>query len=123
MTDKRIKKIGTDMAVSNKYLTEIMKMYESDLDNSGLESVMFGHVGDNHIHVNIIPNNLEEYNIGLGLVNKWAEKVIAYGGTITAEHGVGRLKKELFKKMFSEEDMMNMKKIKQIFDSENILGV
>ncbi|MCM1988326.1 FAD-binding oxidoreductase [Oceanirhabdus seepicola] len=120
--DKKLKKIGTDMAVANIYLTEIMKMYESDLENSGLESLMFGHIGDNHIHVNIIPNNMEEYNKGVALVSKWAEKVIAYGGTIAAEHGVGRMKKELFKKMFSEEDMMNMKKIKQIFDSKNILN-
>lgn len=83
--DIKLKKIGTDMAVSNTYLTEIMKMYESDLYDSGLESVMFGHVGDNHIHVNIIPNNMEEYNEGLELVSAWAEKVISYGGTITAD--------------------------------------
>ncbi len=83
------------MAVSNDKLTEIMMMYEKDLDESALESVIFGHIGDNHVHVNILPNNKEEYNIGLELVSKWAETVIAYGGTITAEHGVGRTKKRI----------------------------
>lgn len=120
--DSNLKKIGTDMAVSNEHLIEIMNMYENDLVNSELESVMFGHIGDNHIHVNIIPNSMKDYNKGLELVDKWAEKIIDYGGTITAEHGVGRMKKELFKKMFSEDDIVNMKKIKRIFDKNNILN-
>lgn len=119
---KNIKKIGTDMAVSNEYMNRVINMYECDLRDKRLNSVMFGHIGDNHIHVNIIPKNQNEYNEGQKIVSKWAEEIVKMKGTITAEHGVGTLKLDLFKQMIDKENVENLQKIKKFYDKRLILN-
>ncbi|HMS41503.1 MAG TPA: FAD-binding oxidoreductase, partial [Pyrinomonadaceae bacterium] len=49
------KKVGTDMAVPDDKFTSFLRFYKEKLDNSGLEYVIFGHIGDNHLHANMIP--------------------------------------------------------------------
>ena len=98
--DPKITKLGTDMAVPDDKLEEVMKMYKSDLVEHGFESVMFGHIGDNHIHVNILPRTMEEYYKGKELYAKWADKVLEVGGTVSAEHGIGKLKIDFLEMMY-----------------------
>ena len=63
-SDPGLSKLGTDMAVPDSALEAVMDMYNRSLAQAGLESVMFGHIGSNHIHVNILPFNMEDYNKG-----------------------------------------------------------
>lgn len=113
-----ITKLGTDMAVPDDRLSEVMELYKSGLEQSGLQSVMFGHIGNNHIHVNILPNNMEEYNKGKELYLTWAEKVIEMGGTVSAEHGIGKLKIDMLRKMYGEDGVRQMLELKKLFDPE-----
>ena len=41
-----------------------MAMYNTMLKERGLQSAIWGHVGNNHLHVNILPNDSEEYRKG-----------------------------------------------------------
>ena len=54
-------KLGTDMSVPDDQLAAAMAMYDAGVAENGLESVMFGHIGNNHIHVNILPHDMDEY--------------------------------------------------------------
>lgn len=117
-----ITKLGTDMSVPNDKLTEVMAMYNDGLKNAGLESVIFGHIGNNHVHVNILPRSMDEFWQGKELYKKWAEQIVGMGGSISAEHGIGKIKKELMKMMYGDEIIEKMKKMKNIFDANNILG-
>ncbi len=83
---------------------------------------MFGHIGDNHLHVNMIPKNLLEYNLSLELVTSWANQVINFGGTVTAEHGIGKLKKDLLKQMMTNQDLESMKLIKKIIEPSGLIN-
>ncbi|MDD2493967.1 MAG: FAD-binding oxidoreductase [Tissierellia bacterium] len=121
-TDPRITKLGTDMSVPNERLKDVMHMYNDDLKDKGLKSVIFGHIGDNHLHVNIIPRNIEEYNIGKKLYEVWAEKIASMGGAVSAEHGVGKLKIPFLQKMYNEEELNEMRKLKKIFDPKQLLN-
>lgn len=121
-TDARITKLGTDMSVPDKQLKEIIEIYNKDIKENNLEAVIFGHIGNNHLHVNIIPRNIEEYNIGKDLFLKWAEKVASMGGAVSAEHGVGRLKVAFLEKMYTKEEINEMRRIKQIFDPAQIFN-
>jgi D-lactate dehydrogenase (cytochrome) len=49
-------KIGTDMAVPDEYLMDMMRFYQKELSASGLKYVVFGHLGDNHLHINLMPS-------------------------------------------------------------------
>ncbi|HAQ42073.1 MAG TPA: FAD-binding oxidoreductase [Clostridiales bacterium] len=115
-TDSKITKLGTDMSVPDEKLKEVMKMYNEDIEKNKLHAVIFGHIGNNHLHVNIIPRNMDEYKKGKDLFLKWAEKVAAMGGAVSAEHGVGKLKVPFLQKMYSREELNEMKNVKLLFD-------
>jgi len=117
-----ITKLGTDMSVPDDKLKDVMIMYNEGIEENKLDGVIFGHIGNNHLHVNIIPRNMDEYEKGKDLFLLWAEKVAAMGGAVSAEHGVGKLKVPFLKKMYSEEEINEMRRLKKIFDPAQILN-
>jgi D-lactate dehydrogenase (cytochrome) len=118
-----ITKLGTDMAVENKDLRYIFNMYKEDLKKQNLEYAIWGHIGDNHLHVNILPRDLKDYEKGKKLYNSWAKKVSELGGAVSAEHGVGKIKTEFLEIMYGEEYIKEMINLKKIFDPEELLSV
>jgi len=109
-------KLSTDLAVPDHALEEIWAFYRSILERAGLEWVAFGHIGNNHIHINIIPRSLKEMKEGLLIYREFAKKAVDLGGTISAEHGVGKIKKEFFSIMFSDTNLKEMKAVKNALD-------
>ena len=65
---------------------------------------------------------LDEYRRGHALFEKWARDVSDMGGTITAEHGAGKIKRKLALIMYGEEKMRKLWALKRQLDPENILG-
>jgi D-lactate dehydrogenase (cytochrome) len=116
-------KLGTDMAVSDDMLENVMILYNTTLEESELDSVIFGHIGNNHVHINILPRNAEDYKKGKNLYLKWAEEVLKMGGTVSAEHGIGKMKVSLLKKMLKDEGIHEMQSIKKLFDQDNRLNI
>jgi len=109
-------KLGTDLAVPDQALEEIWAFYKATLEETGLEWVAFGHIGNNHLHINIIPRSLEEMKEGLSIYKKFAKKAVVLGGTVSAEHGIGKIKKEFFAIMFSDKELGEMKAVKIALD-------
>ncbi len=116
-------KLGTDLAVPDAYLRPVMAMYRRDLAAAHLEYVVFGHIGDNHVHVNILPRDMQEYAQGKALYETWARQVVAWGGSVSAEHGIGKLKTNLLHVMYGAEGIAAMRALKRIFDPATLLGV
>jgi D-lactate dehydrogenase (cytochrome) len=100
----------------------MMDDYHTVLRNSKLDYVIFGHIGENHVHVNILPKNMEELKIGEKLYEKFAKRAVEYGGSISAEHGIGKIKKEFLKIMYSPKDLEEMRLIKKKLDPLLILN-
>jgi D-lactate dehydrogenase (cytochrome) len=115
-------KLGTDMAVPDSRLDAVLAMYREGLARTGLEHVIFGHIGNNHLHVNIIPRSLREYDIGKDLYLEWARRVVAMGGTVSAEHGIGKFKVALLREMYGEKGVHEMREVKRVFDPEGKLN-
>lgn len=109
-------KLGTDLSVPDSRLQAMMRLYREGLQQEGLEHVIFGHIGNNHVHVNILPQDMDEYVRGKTLYRSWAQQVVAWGGSVSAEHGIGRLKKELLAIMYGEMHMQEMRDLKALFD-------
>lgn len=114
-------KLGTDMAVTDHYFMEMMQFYQQTLSNSGIEFVMFGHLGDNHLHINFLPE-ASQREASLQLYGQMVDRVLKWGGTVSAEHGIGKLKKEYFSKMVGPNGLKDLKKIKDCMDPDNRLG-
>lgn len=117
-----ITKLGTDMAVQNSLLQDIYTMYHTTLKENKLNSVMFGHIGDNHIHVNILPESEEEYETGKALYREWAEQITGLGGSVSAEHGIGKLKTDFLTIMYGEKGVREMWAVKKLFDPHMIFN-
>jgi D-lactate dehydrogenase (cytochrome) len=117
-----IYKISTDISVPDESLNKIIQVYKNELQKNNLEYVIFGHIGDNHLHVNIIPKNSEEMKRAKSLSLHFAKKGAALDGSVSAEHGIGKLKKELIKIMYPTSALDQMRLIKRGFDPKELLG-
>jgi len=110
------------MAVPDDKLDWVMKLYEETLTQASLEALKFGHIGDNHLHVNILPHNESEYAQGKQLFEHWAREVVAAGGTVSAEHGIGKLKHALLAELYGAPALDEMRALKRCFDPQGLLN-
>lgn len=120
--DNRIMKLSTDITIIGKNFGDIVTMYRMDAADKDIKIAIFGHIANNHVHVNILPKNYEEYVIGKNLVEKWAKNVSSEDSIIFSEHGIGKVKKQLFKHVTNIKILDNIKKIKKTLDSNNIFN-
>ncbi len=116
-------KISTDIAVPEAKFWQMNDFYCERLSSSGLKHVIFGHIGECHLHVNILPENEEELERAKELYFEFAGKGIALGGTVSGEHGIGKRKHHFLKMMYGEEGIKEMGRIKNAIDRNCILGI
>lgn len=116
------KKVGTDMAVPDDKFASFLKFYKEKLNESGIEYVIFGHIGDNHLHANMIPKTSAEAEKARHLYGRFIAQAIMLGGTISAEHGIGKHKSKYLYVMMGERFLNEMAEIKKTLDPNGILG-
>ncbi len=90
------------------------------------EIIWFGHIGDGNVHLNILkPEDLDKtafFQQCGDVSHSIFETVKKYGGSVSAEHGVGLLKKPYLQYSRSEGEVGFMKGIKKLFDPANIMN-
>ena len=118
----RQRKVSTDMSVPDEAFGSMLKFYEDALVNSGLRYTIFGHIGDNHVHVNILPRNDDEAVQAREIYMQFVRRAVELGGTISAEHGIGKLKRDYLRLLYSDEQIREMVSLKRAFDPACILG-
>ncbi len=114
-------KIGTDMAVPDKYFFDMLRFYKYELEKANVDYVIFGHLGDNHLHINLLPNE-SEVEKSHELYARLVSQVLEWDGTVSAEHGIGKLKKKYFLQMVGDDSLNELKAIKEVFDPRFLLG-
>jgi glycolate oxidase len=91
----------------------------------GFQSVCYGHAGDGNLHINIIKGDLSDefWNNELTLaIEDIFTEVVAMGGTISGEHGIGLVQKRYMPIAFNSVQLELMRSIKNVFDPKNILN-
>lgn len=116
------RKVSTDMAVPDEEFAGMLKFYEETLRESRLQYVIFGHIGDNHVHVNIMPRSEEEAARAREIYMQFVRRAVRVGGTISAEHGIGKLKRDYLHVLYGEKHLREMAALKRAFDPACILG-
>jgi D-lactate dehydrogenase (cytochrome) len=116
------RKVSTDMAVPDAAFPEMLRFYKETLRASRLAFVIFGHIGDNHVHVNILPRDDVEQAAAREVYSRFVERAVSFGGTVSAEHGVGKIKREYLRALYGEKHLREMAALKRAFDPACVLG-
>jgi D-lactate dehydrogenase (cytochrome) len=120
--DPGIHKVGTDMAVPDERLSDMVAFYREVLERESIRHVIFGHIGNNHLHVNLIPKDSDELVRAKQLYKIFAKRAVEWGGSVSAEHGIGKLKRQYLSVQYTAEEIERMRTIKNAFDPEGVLN-
>ena len=119
-------KLNQDIVVPRSRLVELIAFAEKLSAQSGFPIACFGHAGDGNIHVNIMADG---YNREATVRDKVQEtldelfrQVLAWGGVITGEHGIGLAKKRWWPEASGETSRRLHQALKHAFDPNNILN-
>ncbi|HWB84028.1 MAG TPA: FAD-binding oxidoreductase [Bryobacteraceae bacterium] len=115
-------KMHSDYAVPLPRNREMLAYYRQRLEEEFPgRYVIFGHIGDAHVHVNIFssPNEPEHAS---KLLEEFARHAVLLGGTVSAEHGLGKRKAHLLHLQYSPAHLEAMQEVKRRMDPQNILG-
>lgn len=82
-------KLGTDFAVPASAFRNMMAAYD-DAADAGIRTVLFGHLGEYHLHLNFLANDAAQLDSARDQYASLAQTAVDLGGTVSAEHGVGK---------------------------------
>lgn len=123
MTRRGFMKMGTDYAVPLEKDREMLHYYRERLDAElPARYVIYGHLGDAHLHLNMLPTSEEEVKTAKRLLREFAVQAVKLGGTVSAEHGVGKWKAGLLTLQYTPEQIEAMREVKRRFDPHELLG-
>jgi FAD/FMN-containing dehydrogenase len=115
--------MGTDYAVPLEKDREMLHYYRERLEAElPGRYVIYGHLGDAHLHLNILPTSAEEAQAATRLLREFAAHAVKLGGTVSAEHGLGKRKAGLLALQYTPEQIDAMRAVKRRFDPQELLG-
>jgi glycolate oxidase len=119
-------KLNEDVVVPRSRLVDLVEFAETLQTNYGFPIACFGHAGDGNIHVNIMA---DRYNRDAAVREKVEHalddlfaQVLAWGGVITGEHGIGMAKKRWWPEATSDVARELHRRFKQALDPNGILN-
>jgi D-lactate dehydrogenase (cytochrome) len=116
-------KASLDCAVPSDSMVEMYNFYKEKAEESKISYVNFGHIGEAHLHFNFLPKNEDESIRAKKYIEIFCKKAVSLGGTISAEHGIGKLKKPYLKIMYGADKIEEMAALKKYFDPDCLLGL
>ena len=117
------RKVSTDWAVPYPRLAEAIAAARGHARAAGVEqAVIYGHAGNGHPHQNFIASDAEEVKRIERVVEETLRSVIAMGGTVAAEHGIGKIKRKWVGLQLSELQLSVMRAMKRELDPLGILA-
>jgi FAD/FMN-containing dehydrogenase len=117
------RKVSTDWAVPYERLGHMIGRARALADEAGVpQAVTYGHAGNGHPHQNFIAHDAGELARIERVVEATLREVIALGGTVAAEHGIGKLKRKWLPLQMSPLQVRAMQAVKRELDPGGILA-
>jgi glycolate oxidase len=117
-------KLNQDVVVPIRREADLVDFIATVREETGLPIAVFGHAGDGNLHVNVMydRSSMETREIAAHAVKMVMEEVVALGGSISGEHGIGLAKTAYTELEFGDAEFATMKAIKKALDPRNILN-
>lgn len=124
LRDTGLTKLNEDIVVPRGRLEELFAFTARLQKKHGLPVACFGHAGDGNIHTNVMVDFKEPgaRKRSQAALDELFGQVLAWGGAITGEHGIGLAKKPWWPQALSQEARALHKRIKQALDPKGILN-
>lgn len=116
-------KISTDISVDDENFPAMFRYYQKKLKNTQIPYCLFGHMGENHLHLNLMPEKKDDFVQAKQMYLEFITEAVRLKGTISAEHGIGKLKSEYLKIMVGNDGLEQMAIVKRALDPSLILGI
>jgi FAD/FMN-containing dehydrogenase len=117
------RKVSTDWAVPYRKLPEAIRDARSLVKQLGIEQpVIYGHAGNGHPHQNFIARDAKELATIEGAVEETLKRVLTLGGTVAAEHGIGKIKRKWLPLQMNALQISMMTAVKGDLDPLGILA-
>ncbi|PKL83632.1 MAG: FAD-binding oxidoreductase [Ignavibacteriae bacterium HGW-Ignavibacteriae-3] len=120
---RNLKKVGTDIAVPEKKFRLFYTWMKHQVTKANMKYVIYGHFGDCHPHLNMLPQDEDEYKRAKAIYSEICKEAVRLDGTISAEHGIGKLKRDYLFSMYGESVIKKMAELKLVFDPNRILNL
>lgn len=117
-------KINEDVVVPVSRIPDLVTAMEILSDEAALPIVLFGHAGNGNLHVNIMydDGDADETARAQAALPKVFARVLALGGTLSGEHGIGLSKRDFMKDAFDAATLDAMRAVKAALDPDGILN-
>jgi FAD/FMN-containing dehydrogenase len=122
--DRRSLQIIEDGCVPVKELAEYIAGVRAAAADHGVDIVPFGHAGDGHVHVNALVD-VRDRDLEMRLqrlLDAVVELTLSLGGTLTGEHGDGRLRAPFLQRAYGREIVDLFRLVKEAFDPHGVLN-
>jgi glycolate oxidase len=117
------RKVSTDWAVPYRRLADAILEARRLCDAAGLEqAVIYGHAGNGHPHQNFLARDAGELQRIEQVVEQTLRRVIALGGTVAAEHGIGKIKRKWLELQLGGLQIGVMRAVKRELDPRGMLA-
>jgi FAD/FMN-containing dehydrogenase len=117
------RKVSTDWAVPYRRLAEAVEKANRIADENGVErAVIYGHAGNGHPHQNFLARDAGDVARIEKVVELTLAEVLRMGGTIAAEHGIGKIKRKWLPMQMSPMQIDMMRTMKNQLDPQGILA-
>jgi FAD/FMN-containing dehydrogenase len=117
------RKISTDWAVPYRRLPEAIETARSLVSEAGInEPVIYGHAGNGHPHQNFVARDARELAGIEAVVEETLRRVLALGGTVAAEHGIGKIKRRWLPLQMNALQISMMTAVKSELDPLGLLA-
>ncbi len=122
--DRRSVTVIEDTAVAPEYLPDYMDEFDQILEKYGLNCVKYAHIATGEIHLRPLLNLKDKADVELyhTIAREIAALVKKYKGSLSGEHGDGRLRGEFIPFMLGEQNYQLIKELKRTWDPGNILN-
>jgi D-lactate dehydrogenase (cytochrome) len=88
-----------------------------------MEYVVYGHFGNCHPHLNMLPKDQDDFIQAKKIYFEICSEAVRLKGTVSAEHGIGKMKRDHLVMMYGEGVISQMAKLKLVFDPNIILNI
>ena len=120
---RELRKVGTDVSVPVESFQSFYQWMIELVELNNMEYVVYGHFGNCHPHLNMLPKDQDDFIQAKKIYFKICSEAIRLKGTISAEHGIGKIKRDHLLMMYGEGVISQMAKLKLIFDPNIILNI